>query len=455
MKRLLRILGGLLGLLALGALAVALALTFGGLRRAVQPASQAFQSPIETPTQPPYPPPATPAVPTVVPTAVPPCSFAGHPAPAESAPSLEAYRFSEPRIVLTHTAAIGIAGWLPDGQRLLITRDIPGANRNSIDILDVRTGALHTYAERNGNSGKPVWLPTLQAVAYITMAEEKGEEQPIRYYPELWLSYGHPQQVERLSSDIEGRLAVAHDGKQLWYFSRTEPDRPQVFDGETRAIQTAPWNVAAWKYPKPELAWAMRDRSPQFSMAWSPDGTRVLLYSQFWTFLLDVKTDQVCELTLGEYNPEAMDIPPWPLEAQWSPDGHFLAFISTDSLNPPLRRTELIILDMATGEHRTLSPGSEIEPGRHFVTDIAWAPDSRYLTVLGIVRMTEMGSEKAGLFIVDVSKGEFQQILPEHVFGGGLWFTQLAWDTTGSQLAVNCPGPEEGRLCIISVKSAR
>ncbi len=65
MKRLLSIAGGLLGLLVLGALAVALALTFGGLRRDVKPASQAFQSPIETPTQPPYPPPE---LPTVVPT---------------------------------------------------------------------------------------------------------------------------------------------------------------------------------------------------------------------------------------------------------------------------------------------------------------------------------------------------------------------------------------------------
>lgn len=65
MKRLLRITGGLLGLLALGALAVALALTFGGLRRDVKPASQAFQSPIETPPQPPYPPPGTPTRPPI------------------------------------------------------------------------------------------------------------------------------------------------------------------------------------------------------------------------------------------------------------------------------------------------------------------------------------------------------------------------------------------------------
>ncbi len=64
MKRLLSIARGLLGLLALVVLVLALALTFGGLRRGAEPVSWMFQSPIETPTQPPYPPPVTPSKPT-------------------------------------------------------------------------------------------------------------------------------------------------------------------------------------------------------------------------------------------------------------------------------------------------------------------------------------------------------------------------------------------------------
>lgn len=449
--------GGLLALLALGALVVALALTFGGLQKGAKLASQAFQSPIETPTLPPYPPPVTPtppgppATPTVAPALVPRCTFAAHPAPAEPGPPLEAYQFSEPKIVLTHPAAIGIAGWLPDGQRLLITRDVPGTNRQSVDVFDVQTGGLSTYAERDGSSGKPVWLAALKSVAYLTLVAEEGEEQPIRYRPELWISYGSPQQVERLTSDVRGALAVEPDGKRLWYFLRSEPDRLQIFDVETRSVQAAPLDLAPLRYLKPGLEWAMRDRSPEFKMVWRPDGSQVMLYSQFWTFLLDMRSGQWCELALGDYNPEAMDIPPWPLEAQWSPDGRYLAFITTGSLNLPFRHTELTILDMETGERRTLSPGPDIEPGRHYVTDMTWSPDNRYLVVLGVVRMTEAGTEKEGLFIVNAATGEFQQILPEYEFGGGLESMQLAWDATGSFLAVNCPTPEEGRLCIISV----
>lgn len=71
MRRLVNMVAGLLGLLIFGALAIAIALTFNGLRRGAELASQSFQSPIETPTQPPYPIPATPTrppIPTIPPT---------------------------------------------------------------------------------------------------------------------------------------------------------------------------------------------------------------------------------------------------------------------------------------------------------------------------------------------------------------------------------------------------
>ncbi len=456
MKRLLSITGGLLGLLVLGALVVALALTFGGLQRGAKPASQAFQSPIETPTQPPYPPPATPtppgppATPTVAPTPVPRCTFAARPASAEPGIPLQAYHFSEPQVVLTHTGAIGIASWLPDSQQLLITRDIPGTNRNSIDIFNVRTGELSTYAERDGDNGKPVWLQALRAVAYATFAEQ---------HLELWISHGDPQQVERVVPDVWGlSLAVEPDGRHLWYFSRSNVDRPQRLNAETGAIQALPLDLAPLRYPKYPEPWQGVGRQSIFKMAWQPGGSQVVLYAQPWTFLLDTRTTQVCELDLGQAREEGIDIPLWALEAQWSPNGCYLAFITTDSTSAPIRRMELTILDMETGERRTLSPGSDIEPGRHYVHDIAWAPNGQQLMLL-VPTETIQGRPIQKLYLVDAQTGNSQQVLPDHIFGGGAiegW--QLAWSPNGQTLAVKCPAwlesePTivEDRICLMSV----
>jgi len=92
MKRAVNIIGGLLGLLALGALVMALALTFGGVQKGAKPASQAFQSPIQTPTQQPYPPPATPTHPPSKPTPVtPPPTIPPKPSPPRVTVTLPPY----------------------------------------------------------------------------------------------------------------------------------------------------------------------------------------------------------------------------------------------------------------------------------------------------------------------------------------------------------------------------
>jgi len=83
MKRILKLFGTLLGLLALAALVVILTTTLRDLRASPQPASQVFQSPIETPTQPPYPPPGTPTRPTI-PTIPPTVTQAPKPSPSPS-----------------------------------------------------------------------------------------------------------------------------------------------------------------------------------------------------------------------------------------------------------------------------------------------------------------------------------------------------------------------------------
>lgn len=161
--------------------------------------------------------------------------------------------------MLTHPAAIYIAGWLPDGQRLLITRDVPGKHRQTIDVLDIETGELITYAEWEESPGRPVWLSALKAVAYLTLVAEEGKEPPTRYHPELWISYGSPQQAERLATDADGPLVADPDGKRLWYFLRSEPNRLQLCDVETRSPRGTLVDLAPLRYPKPELEWAMRD----------------------------------------------------------------------------------------------------------------------------------------------------------------------------------------------------
>jgi len=421
-----------LGLLALGALVVALALTFGGLPRQAKPASQAFQSPIQTPTQPPYPPPETPtppgppATPTVPPTPIPRCTFAARPAPAEPAPPLEAYQFSEPRVVLTHTSAIGIAGWLPDGQRLLVTRLIPGQSREYVEVFNTRTGELQRYGERHSLPGKPVWLAAHQAVAFADVAPDKQVV--------LRISWGEGAAVETPVSGLAASfLGASPDGRQVVFFTQAAPNRPEALDIAQAQRVTLPVTLP----PTP------------YRISWHPQGDQIAFYNETGFYLADLPSGRICEVDLGFEESEARYGKRWAFYAQWSPNGRYLAMLTTVG-NLPVKFSDLTILDTTAGELHSIHPDQYINPGQYYVTDMAWAPNSQLIAIRAAVEMRE-GVMYEGLYLVEVASGRDIRMLPEALFTGGDAGWNLAWSRNGQQMAANCPTANEGRLCMIAV----
>lgn len=435
MRRLVNVIGGLLGLLVLGTLVAALALTFGGLPKEAKPASQAFQSPIETPTPPPYPPPRTPtpsgpaATPTFFPTPIPPCTFAGQPVPAEPSPPFEAYQFSEPRVVLTHPSAIGIAGWLPDGQRLLITRFIPGQPREYIEIFNTRTGELQRYGERHSLPGKPVWLAAHQAVAFADVGSDKQVV--------LRISRGETATVETPISDLTGSfLGVSPDGRQLVFFTQASQDRPEVFDLAQPQRATLPAAL-------PLMRW-----SP-YRISWHPQGHQIAFYNETGFYLANLPLGRICKIDLGVEESEARYGKRWAFYAQWAPNGRYLSMLTTIG-DPPVKFSDLTILDTITGKLHSVHPKQYIESGQYYVMDMAWAPNSQIMAIQAAVEVRE-GVLYAGLYLLEVATGRDVRVLPEALFTGGDAGWNLAWSPNGQQMAVNCPTANEGRLCMIAV----
>ncbi len=218
MRRLANIIGGLVGLLVLGALVVILALTFGGLQRGAKLASQAFQSPIETPTQPPYPPPETPT-PVETPTPAPPglwraeniqiarrghlavpSNFLARPkarftralfAPDTSRLLIEfltgeyvemeekggvalvpkgqlwlVETFDQPQVRMTHVASDAKGGaWSPDGTKIAYIKTTP-AKQFELWVIDLIENSQKKLAE-NVVGGQAIW----RGNAYLLFAD--------------------------------------------------------------------------------------------------------------------------------------------------------------------------------------------------------------------------------------------------------------------------------------------
>lgn len=431
MKRLLNIVGTLLGLLALGAMAVALALTFGGLRTDTEPPSQAFQSPIEPPAPISPPPRATPTPPGATSTPIPRCTFGSGLAPeVSSGPSLDAYVFSEPRVALTNAPALGIVDWLPDSQRLLITRGISGTNRQTIETVDIRTGETRVYAKRRSAGQKPVWATTLDGIAYTTVVDGQVE---------LRFSQGDPE-LTQWQADGLASTFLATDPSGQWLLYLLDGKRPQLLNLTTKATQSVGVDLSQWEYSTP-----LQQAPPTiYQMAWRPGTSQVAFHNNVYFFLVDVESGQSCEVDLGWEG----GVPSWAVVARWSPDGRYLAMLTTTGV-PPVGFVDLSILDTATGELRSMHPEVYINPGQYYVTEIAWAPNSHVVAILAAVEEKE-GALYRGLYLVEVATGRNRRMLPQTriVFPGGNAGWNLAWSPDGSYLAVTCLYDP---LCLIEV----
>jgi len=429
----------LLAFVTLGMLAV---LVFGSQAGPwTTPGTPGARTPVAqvTPTPPPYPPPGSPtppgppATPTSVPVPIPPCAFAAAPAPAGSGPALDAYVFSEPRVVLTHTSAIGIAGWLPDGERLLITRETPGKPRQIIETFNIRTGETRRYAERHSLSSRPIWLADQQAVAFVDATIAEG-----RAWWSLCLSRGEKQPVEILHTHLAfPYLAADPTGRQVSVLSSDRGIRPIITDvaGKTMRALSIQLPEAATTYEQ------------AYHMVWSPRGKWLACYSAVGFYLIEVATGQVCEVDLGgqQYAPGKR----WALDAQWSPDERYLAVLTTAGRSA-VKFSDLTVLDTNTGELRLVYPEENINSGLHYITEMSWAPNSRIMAIWSVVERRE-GTDWAGLFLVDVTTGKSRRVLPELLFGGADWGQNLAWSPHGQILIVACPGNVEPSLCVFTI----
>ena len=381
-------------------------------------------------------PPSDQQITPTVPFQPPPCQLGRDSIPPQVAPlPLTAYEFSEPRIVLTHTSAIDIAGWLPDGHRLLITRRILQQPRHYVEIFDVQTGETRRYGEGSAigtlnGANKPIWLDDEQAVAY---ADFSSDNQTV-----LRINRGEGELVEDAVTGLASpHLAASLDGSQAIYFSAEDKERPQVFDlaqSRTRSL--------AIDLHLPVQDTPSADYLAHYQIAPHPDGNQIAFYNNSAFYLADTSNGQACELDLGMYGGRKQ----WAVSAHWSPDGRYLAAFTVIG-DPVFSFTDLALIDTITGERHSI----DLEM-RYFYT-LVWDPNSRNALVIA----TDFSEQVLHrLYLVDVITGNYRPVLQDYPFrNSGNW--GVAWSNQG-YIALGCPvltsdRSLEGRLCIIAVET--
>lgn len=377
-------------------------------------------------TAPAYPPPTG--------SVIPPCAFSAADRPNPPAPPpLAAYHFGEPRVVLRHDSAIGIAGWLPDSERLLITRLVPGRARETIDLFDPASGELRSVGERAALAAPPIWLPATQAVAFAD-----GERWP----PELRISTEKANGTTVLSTLASPWIAASPDGRYILGIAQSDAARPaQAILLDLTQPQALRRAIALPETPSSALAALGQQFGPEpYQAVWSPRGDQVAIFNDTGFYLLTVATNQLCTVDLGREESEAGYGQRWAHMARWSPNGQYLALLTTTG-DFPLTFIDLSILDLQTGKILN------VNPEQSYVQDVAWDPFSYVLALLVTVEHRD-GTTWEGLYLAETVTGKAYRMLPQSTFPAGDAGWNLAWSSSGKVLAVVCL---DGPLCLIDV----
>lgn len=378
---------------------------------------------------------------------LPACTFPGSAPPAIK--PLSAYNFSEPQVVITHTAPMGIAEWLPDNQTLLITLAEVNHNFNSIDTFNTQTRILKTYAQHIYVVGGPLWVPTLGAVIYVDGANS---------IMELRVSTDNSAQTRLIANDPFGySLTLSPDGHRFAFtFPWNGATKPYIWDADNNSVQAVPIDLARWRYAKyPNINATLRPAP--FNLAWRPDNTKIAFFSGLWLFLWDTGDGTACQIDLGTRLMEPRMVG----KTEWSPDGRYLAIRTYVAELGAETADELAVLDMQTGELKLIRlPLPRINNRAPVMQTFAWTPDSQNITVLGRVDMVNGLGTMMGLHLLNVVSSEFQRVLPARIFeipGDG---QELAWSPNGDKLAIQCDAstPDyrdfvEDRICLLAVQT--
>ena len=407
------------------------------------PTAPATPLPTRAATLPPPTPLPTRAAAQTQPTPIPGCTFPLPQAapPVGAPPPLAAYHFTEPRVVQTG-GLLQVAEWLPDNQRLLITR---AESTVALEVLDITSGTTTPYGTVPTIFNRPYWIDQQHAIAVAAPRYQNNKLTGAAL--QLFAANGS---MRELAPALENPFVVpTPDRRGMTILTPQQPGQPQVLAADGSAAPVA----------LPSIARTAADAAPRsFGLAfdpwftprfvWRPDGSRLLVYTQDTILLLNPATQERCTLDLGSSDRRQR----WALKAAWSPDGRYLALnTAIERERGRIRNIEFTIIDTLNGYNTQLNLPFTLNKG------FIWMPNSKQLLILGKTGTTSIGAGQAQLFLADLDTQQTLSVFPKQFFGFFSYESEdgvMSLSSDGQVLALQCIVPDKSNqkdICVVDI----
>ncbi len=446
MKRLLSIAGSLLGLLALAVLFLALALTFGGLRRNVEPVSWMFQSPIETPTLPPYPPPMTPTYPPSKPTPVtPPPTIPPKPSPPTVTVTLPPYPPPQtptppgtptavptprataiPPVPGTPTAVPTSPGPLPLGPKVVYGETDSLSGTTTIWLASTANPelrrALTTFVHKVGYGVQGAVSPDGNSIAYLIIPRGTSERAARTAGGELWVMNSDGTDPHRIADRVgwvSPQTMWAPDNRTLVFGRRVPIASPTGFQTPLRTELF----VVTTDGAEPQLILSDDTAHDIQPVGWSTDGR--LFYYARWTNLQDRWELWRVDVLSGAMQFQITAPFPNAQSPILAPDGTKVVISALEG-----EQRILVTLSIDGREQKTVVRGATGDQPINRYAAI-WSPDGQDL----LVHIPPEAGQPARLERINLRTGQRHIVITEPV-SGEEFFIPRSWSPDGVWLVV-------------------
>ena len=322
-----------------------------------------------------------------------------------------------------HGGDVVQAGWSPDGERIVYW--VQEAGRRNIWTMAADGTDPIRLTDDDALNWNPVWSPD----GFIYFSSNRGGNMNLWRVPVAasGVLEGNPQPVTTGVVEVSQHPTISADGTRLAYAARTNSRNIHRIGFDPASKQTTGFPEAVtegsilseWSDPSPDgqaVAFMRQDdifvsrtdaselnrltnddfndRRPK----WSPDGDKILFYSnrggglyQVWVMNPD-----------GSGKDQVTDDPSEPIYPAWSPEGDRISYVDTSSGS--------FIIDADAGGVQERLPLPPLETfGTAFIAR-SWSPDGRFLAG----ELWSLADQRADGIIVYSLESEDYDLVSEH-----------------------------------------
>jgi dipeptidyl aminopeptidase/acylaminoacyl peptidase len=286
-----------------------------------------------------------------------------------------------------------------------LEKDEPGKSVTHLWVVPTAgpSSAARQFTRGDKSASGVVWSPDGKILAF-TMAGENEKDGD-----QVWFMYadgGEPWQVTKHKSGVRG-FAFSSDGKTLILVATKPPESDaeqrekekndaEVVEHDFKMAQLWTWDIST-SAEKQITSGDFTVSDPQLS----PDGAHIL-FTTHPTPLLDdggLQTVHLLDVSSG-HERKLIDTSDPTHTARWSPDGNWIAYLSSHGDSGlGVNQTNLFVVSAAGGEPRKLTSSFELNAG-----EPVWSRDGKTIFFSTDTR------ESVEVFATDVAGGAVRQV---------------------------------------------